>query len=134
MKKFGESAIHDEGFNFYLTLEIQNKINGLIRDINEINECIKTHKEWSKEGFYNKKTTVAIHRTIGGYSAFSRFTLPEAQKLLKRTKEQYELLISLSENALVNILESQKSRPDPDWGKPYSEDPERLHVIVEAKD
>lgn len=130
-KKFGDSAIFDSGFNFHLTLKIDLKIKKLIEDMKILSECIATHEEWKNESWYNSKTTVGIIGLIEGYDMFSKFTYRMAKKVYAERKDSYDLLISLSEDALKSAKKEYSEYPTKEYLKPYYKDIEREFVIVD---
>lgn len=131
MKKFGESAIHDDGFQFYLTLNISSYINKLISDIKVLKKCISTHEEWkSQEGWYTSKTKVSIHDSIIGYSSFTEFTFSECKRILAERVKLHKILISIAEESLEDAIKRTKEKND-GYQEPFYKDMERLHVIVE---
>lgn len=131
MKKFGKSAIHDDGFQFYLTLNIGTYINKLISDIKTLKKCIATHKEWKKqESWYTSKTKVRIYDSIIGYSSFTEFTLSECKKILAERVKLHKILITISEESLKDAIERTKEKDD-EYHGPFYKDMERLNVIVE---
>ncbi len=128
MKQFGESAIHDKGFRFYLTLNIQFCIEKLLRDMDTLSECMNTHKEWQKQkSWYNSKTTIQINNRVENYPVFYEFTAKECKKVYKEKEQIYNLLIDLAQEALLNAIEDS----DREYLSPYAEDLERLNVIVD---
>lgn len=130
-----KSAIHDKGFQFYLTLDVDSKIDDLLKDIHILEECIQSHKEYKSEEWYNSKTKLGILSDIEGYKAFSRLTSKECTRLYNETKQKYDLLISMCESALMKAVENTKkemlSGETGSYFRAYSEDPERKYVIVD---
>lgn len=128
----GESAIHDDGFQFFLTLKIENEINQLLKDMMILSECIVTHERWRRDqSWYNAKTTVKISNFIEGYAMYCPFTFKMAKKVYTERKNRYDLLMSLSENALKSAKEDYAKYPTQKFNRPDTEDIEREFVIVD---
>ncbi len=131
MKVIGKSAIHDEGFRFYLLLKIESKIESLIKDIKVLQKCIENHDEWKKESWYDSKTAIRISEDIEGYDFTNEFTRIQAVKLLNERKKMYELLIGMAEKSLELAKEYTIKHPNYEVHKPWSKDLERINIIVE---
>lgn len=129
MKKLGKSVIHDEGFQFFLTIKIKFEIENLIKAINTFEDCIKHHEKCKKEEWYNSKVTFGIYNTVYGYRLGQEFTLLEAKKIRDKFKIKYDLLMDLCEDSLSSAIESYNK--DKEYQKPYIEDLDRIHVIVD---
>lgn len=129
-KILGESAIHDNGFQLCLTINIKYKIKNFIRDMETLSECISTHEKWKKENWYNAKTTVNINENIDGYEMFHPFTYKLAKKVYAERKIKYDLLIDIAEETLQDSkrLYSENSSSNT---KPFREDLDREFVIVD---
>lgn len=132
-KKLGGSAIHDEGFQFFLTLEISNAIENLINDMKTLLECLETHKEWRKNSWYNSKITVSIHRRIDGFEMFHPFTYTLASKVYNERKKLYNILMNFSENALNKAIKSNLKDSQLTVFKPFFEDVERRFIIIDSE-
>lgn len=131
MKKFGESAIHDDGFQFYLTLNISTYINKLISDIKTLKNCIATHERWkNQESWYTSKTKASIQDSIIGYSSFTEFTLSECKRILAERVKLHKILIGIAEESLEDAVKRTKEKDD-GYQAPFYKDKERLNVIVE---
>lgn len=128
-KLFGESAIHDRGFQFQLTLNIKFYIEDLVKDMHTLEKCLGTHKEWKqKEPWYNSKITVGINNSIEGYKMYHEFTMSQCLQVYRERKKFYDLLISMAEESLDEAKKSEMNEYG--WHKPFHEDPERVNVIV----
>ena len=131
MNKLGSSAIHDDGFQFFLTLGISNEINELIEEIKEINGFIKVLAKWkATESFYNSKTSHGYAYSIRGLSG-NELTLKDWKKIRKEKVDHYNLLIDIAERALISAKKSSEKHEN--WGKPFHEDIDRINVLIEAE-
>ena len=130
-KMFGKSAIHDDGFQFYLTVNIEIKIEKLINEMKALSKCIATHEECRNKSWYNAKTTLSINDWVEGYTFDHRFTHNMAKKAYDERKIMYDLLISISENALRKAEQAFLKYPKSETFKPFREDVEREFIIVD---
>ena len=141
-KKLGESAIHDRGFQFYVTINIAHEIPKLIKEMKAINRCMETHSENKKEssGWYNSRSTAYIWESLEEHKGRDELTLAECKKAYELRKAIYDRLMLLCEDALVAAKKSyardvQKYDPVKDrhllelYG-PSCNDLERKNVII----
>lgn len=132
VKKFGESAIHDHGFQFFMILKIEQQLEGLIDEIKALHDCMATHKEWKLESWYSSKTKVHCDKHIDGYAEYHpSFTILECKKVLEDRQIKYDLLILLSESALEAAIKRINRSDNLQHHEPYYKDIERRFVIVD---
>jgi hypothetical protein len=132
VKKLGESAIHDKGFQFYIVLYIKFQMEKLLEEIHALKACINTHTEWKKESWYNSKTAVKVYQQIDGCKDhYPSFTLVECKKILGNREVQYNSLLTLCEAALKDAVKSSQNDPAAEYRMPYFKDVERNFVIVD---
>ena len=134
MKKYGDSAIYDRGFQFYLTLNIKNYIDKLINEIEALKNCISTHNELKKFQGYSSKTKVKIHDFADIYPIFKELTVKEltvkeCNDLLLQKTLLYETIMKLSEESLVDV----KNNKSVSAFEPFYGDLERLYVIIDEE-
>jgi hypothetical protein len=121
-------AIHDEGFQFYVLLNLISAINRLIEDLLIIEKCMNCHAEWKKESWYNSKTQVSICESIQGFHFSSKFTYKEISALYKERKAKYDFLIEILVEALADVKKSYEENKR--WKPPYGNS-DRSDILIE---
>ena len=114
-----EVAIHDDGFQFYLLLNVRAEINKLIKELLDIEKCMEYHKETKLDKectWYNAKTKLKCWTNLEGYSNYSSFTSKEINSLYKERKSKYDFLIEMAENALTSVKRNYEK--DKKWRVP----------------
>jgi len=125
-------AIHDAGFQFFLLLNVKQEINKLIKELIEIEDCIKYHnetKEDKENSWYNSKTKLRCWGKVKEYPKNSNFTFREINIIYKETKNKYEFLIGIADRSLNEIKETGTKN----W-KPAHGDENRGDIFIDHVD
>lgn len=124
MKIIGDTAISDDGFQFYLFLETKMEISRLVDELNILKETINTLEKWKSESWYTEKTTCYACGNIKGYDRSYKFTLTESKSLYNERKLQYDIMIKCCEKAIQHCRDNKSF-------KVFEEDSDRLTILVD---
>ena len=127
------TAIHDQGYQFFLLLNFKREINKSIKELIGIEECIKYHIETKAKKdceWYNSKTKLTCWGPIKGYPTNSnKFTSREINAIYKDTKNKYDFLIGIAKESLSDIKKSENQH----WRLPYG-DANREDILIDHTD